>query len=69
MEDAMVINKASYERGFGYGTIYKSEFVDLKDKKSYFACDPDKPELGKTLDIDGLPIIGVSIKEGDPYYW
>ncbi|XP_070167298.1 DNA-directed RNA polymerase I subunit RPA2 [Polyergus mexicanus] len=68
MEDAMVINKASYERGFGHGTVYKSEFVELNDKKSYFARNPDKPGLEKTLDIDGLPIIGASIKEGDPYY-
>ncbi|KAL6447618.1 hypothetical protein ACFW04_000064 [Cataglyphis niger] len=68
MEDAMVINKASYERGFGHGTIYKSEFVNLNDKKSYFARNPDKPELEKTLDIDGLPFVGASIKEGDAYY-
>lgn len=69
MEDAMVINKASYERGFGHGSIYKSEFVDLKDKKSYFARNPDKPELAKTLDVDGLPIPGTMIKENDTYYW
>jgi hypothetical protein len=24
MEDAMIINKSSYERGFAYGCIYKS---------------------------------------------
>ena len=69
MEDAMVINKASFERGFGHGTIYKSEFVDLKDKKSYFVREPDKQELVKILDVDGLPIIGAIVKEGDPYYW
>ncbi|XP_067211558.1 DNA-directed RNA polymerase I subunit RPA2 isoform X2 [Linepithema humile] len=68
MEDAMVINKSSFERGFGHGSIYKSEFVDLNDKKSYFARNPDKPELVKTLDADGLPILGNMIKEGDVYY-
>lgn len=30
MEDAMIINKASYERGFAHGCVYKSEFVELK---------------------------------------
>ena len=25
MEDAMVINKGSYERGFGHASVYKSE--------------------------------------------
>ena len=30
MEDAMIINKMSFERGFGAGSIYKSSFIDLK---------------------------------------
>ncbi|XP_011868721.1 PREDICTED: DNA-directed RNA polymerase I subunit RPA2 [Vollenhovia emeryi] len=68
MEDAMVINKSSYERGFGHGSVYKSEFVDLKDKKSYFARDPEKPDLVKTIDVDGLPMPGTIIKQGDAYY-
>ncbi|XP_011329952.1 DNA-directed RNA polymerase I subunit RPA2 isoform X2 [Ooceraea biroi] len=68
MEDAMVINKSSFERGFGHGTVYKSEFVDLNDKKSYFARDPTKPDLAKTLDVDGLPMPGARIKENDAYY-
>jgi DNA-directed RNA polymerase I subunit RPA2 len=29
MEDAMIINKSSYERGFAAGMIYKAQFVDL----------------------------------------
>src|SRR3984893_2229878 len=31
MEDAMIINKGSAERGFGHGTIYKTEVFDLDD--------------------------------------
>lgn len=31
MEDAMILNKSAHERGFTYGTVYKSEIVDLKD--------------------------------------
>ena len=31
MEDAMVINRGSLQRGIAYGTVYKSEFVDLKE--------------------------------------
>lgn len=69
MEDAMIINKAAYERGFAHGMIYKSEFVDLKDQRSYFARNPDKPELAEKLDIDGLPVPGTIIKEHDVYYW
>ncbi|KAI0030520.1 beta and beta-prime subunits of DNA dependent RNA-polymerase [Vararia minispora EC-137] len=33
MEDAMILNKSAHERGFGYGTVYKSQIVDLKDTK------------------------------------
>lgn len=71
MEDAMIINKASNERGFAHGTIYKSEFVELEDGKSYFARNPDKSELADTLDADGLPIIGIPIQDGDYYccFW
>jgi DNA-directed RNA polymerase I subunit RPA2 len=31
MEDAMILNKSAHERGFGYGTVYKSQTIDLKD--------------------------------------
>lgn len=31
MEDAMILNKSAHERGFGYGTVYKSATVDLKE--------------------------------------
>jgi len=30
MEDAMIINKSSYERGLCHGCVYKSEHIDLK---------------------------------------
>mmetsp|Transcript_20722 Transcript_20722/g.61817 ORF Transcript_20722/g.61817 Transcript_20722/m.61817 type:complete len:724 (-) Transcript_20722:1079-3250(-) len=29
MEDAMIINKSAYERGFGHGVVYKTLLVDL----------------------------------------
>lgn len=31
MEDAMILNKSVHERGFGYGTVYKSQIIDLKE--------------------------------------
>ena len=57
MEDAMIINKSSFERGFGHGSILKSEFIDI-NSKSYFARDPSRPELPEFLDEDGLPCPG-----------
>ena len=32
MEDAMIINKASLERGFGHASIHKTEQINLKTK-------------------------------------
>lgn len=29
MEDAMILSRSSYQRGFGHGIIYKVEYVDL----------------------------------------
>lgn len=34
MEDAMIINKSSYERGWGTGYVYKADTVDLSDQGS-----------------------------------
>ena len=31
MEDAMILNKSAHERGFAYGSVYKSQVVDLRD--------------------------------------
>lgn len=34
MEDAMILNKSSMERGLAHATLYKTETVDLHDEKS-----------------------------------
>jgi DNA-directed RNA polymerase I subunit RPA2 len=70
----MIINKASFERGFGYGCIYKSEFIDLREKaktaKHTFAfgvisADPRLQCIGP----DGFPYIGTRLENGDAFYW
>ena len=33
MEDAMIINKGSYDRGFSHASVYKTHIVDLAEKK------------------------------------
>lgn len=68
MEDAMILNQASYDRGFAHGMIYKSEFVDLNDPKDYFALDPKAIDLHEVLDSDGLPPPGMKLKKGTVYY-
>jgi len=69
MEDAMIINKSAYERGFGHASIYKSEFIDLKISGSYFCRDPNKEHLSTWLDDDGLPYIGNRLVAECPFYW
>lgn len=68
MEDAMIINKASYERGFAHGCIYKTEFIELKEVSSYFCRNPQLESLVESLDTDGLPHPGMKVKYNDPLY-
>eukprot|EP01129_Flabellula_baltica_P016071 TRINITY_DN8407_c0_g1_i1.p1 TRINITY_DN8407_c0_g1~~TRINITY_DN8407_c0_g1_i1.p1 ORF type:complete len:1031 (-),score=239.80 TRINITY_DN8407_c0_g1_i1:20-3112(-) len=79
MEDAMIINKSSHDRGFGNGCIYKTEKIDLGPKKNslkgfsasqYFHnINHENGELvEETLDEDGLPSVGQRLSKGDPYY-
>jgi DNA-directed RNA polymerase I subunit RPA2 len=103
MEDACIINKSAFERGFGWASVYKTYEVDLiKDRPSsdmgryvfhntYVKGEPPvrvqpppgapRPEAAagfvrarpgdrvfEGLDEDGLPPLGLLLKEGDPLY-
>ncbi|CAK7238968.1 MAG: DNA-directed RNA polymerase I subunit RPA2 [Sporothrix thermara] len=77
MDDAMIINKSALERGFGYGSIYKTKKITLKDDSrtrtakhvtKMFGFAPNAFVSGQArgmLDDDGLPYVGLKIKEGD----
>ena len=48
MEDAMILNKSSYERGFGHASVYKTIKVDLKEETANAVsrgADKDKIRL------------------------
>lgn len=68
MEDAMIINKASEERGLAHGLIYKSEFIELSEPTAYFCRDPTQESLSTKLDSDGLPYHGRKMQDGEPFY-
>ncbi|XP_069110170.1 LOW QUALITY PROTEIN: DNA-directed RNA polymerase I subunit RPA2-like [Argopecten irradians] len=77
MEDAMILNKSSFERGFGHATIHKAEIISLAEKDNssrgqnsnlVFGFKGDKKSLEGKLDYDGLPYVGTYLQEGDPYY-
>ncbi|KAK3672218.1 DNA-directed RNA polymerase I subunit RPA2 [Recurvomyces mirabilis] len=79
MDDAMILNKSSHERGFGYGTIYKTKKVDLSEESKstrgrskavthMFGFAPEstiKAFWRNTLEEDGLCAIGTKVKDGD----
>jgi len=78
MDDAMIINKSSHERGFGDGVIYKTKLYELNERsrasrskteiKSLFGFaenDPNIPaDAMRNLDEDGLPAVGTKVGEG-----
>ncbi|KAJ1516532.1 hypothetical protein HMI55_002014 [Coelomomyces lativittatus] len=73
MEDAMIINKSSDERGFGYGTIYKTVQLDLEDYRRTgeplvhaFSYPKAESNPHPILDADGFPFVGARLQQGDP---
>ncbi|KAI9111297.1 hypothetical protein K1719_017709 [Acacia pycnantha] len=73
MEDAMILNKSSVERGMFHGQIYQTETIDLTERgrfgqasKMFRRSNIDK-ESSRFLDSDGLPFVGQMIKPEDPY--
>lgn len=82
MEDAMILNKSSYERGFGHASVYKTMLVDLAEESKMAGATSSGAEarvrFGNKLDgdkyryenlqEDGFPQIGDRITEGDPIY-
>ncbi|XP_053316124.1 DNA-directed RNA polymerase I subunit RPA2 [Spea bombifrons] len=74
MEDAMILNKSSWERGFAHGSVYKTDFIDLTKKvKSgednlVFGIKIEDERVQGKLDEDGLPPVGSVLQFGEPYY-
>lgn len=75
MDDAMILNKSALERGFGHGSVYKVEKVDLSQKRRRgdpitqhfgFGNDQWPHQWREKLDVDGLPLVGTLLEEGDP---
>ena len=58
MEDAMILNKSSYERGFGHASVYKTVKVDLGEEKTQAVArgaDKDKIRLGNKTKRTRIP--------------
>lgn len=82
MEDAMILSKTSYERGFGHASVYKTMLVDLAEETKMAGASSSGTEarvrfgnkvdgdkfVYENLQEDGFPQIGERITEGDPLY-
>jgi DNA-directed RNA polymerase I subunit RPA2 len=81
MEDAMILNKSSFERGFGHASVYKTMVVDLAQEAKMSGAKSFSDELRTsfgnkirsdgqaqhaTVEMDGFPKIGERIEYGDP---
>uniref|UniRef100_A0A1J3HB27 DNA-directed RNA polymerase subunit beta n=1 Tax=Noccaea caerulescens TaxID=107243 RepID=A0A1J3HB27_NOCCA len=74
MEDAMILNKSSVERGMCHGQIYQTESIDLSDQKNRsggsnrsFRRSADDKSAHSHIDADGLPYVGQKIYPNEPY--
>lgn len=73
MEDALVINKASLERGFAHGTVYVNTRINLDEMgkgndTKFIPISEEETDTLKTVDRDGLPIVGARVRLGSALY-
>ncbi|XP_020237492.1 DNA-directed RNA polymerase I subunit 2 [Cajanus cajan] len=74
MEDAMILNKSSVERGMFHGQIYQTETIDLSEQgarsdrssRIFRKSNIDKSAC-PSIDSDGLPHVGQMIRPDEPY--
>lgn len=79
MEDAMIVNKSAYERGFGHGSVYTTIVEDLtpdsgygmfkakEEKKMFCNLHPiTKKVIDPRLDSNGIARIGDRVEKDDP---
>ncbi|KAG0486288.1 hypothetical protein HPP92_008383 [Vanilla planifolia] len=68
MEDAMLLNKSSVERGLFHGHIYQTETIDLTCKRNQSEQEVFGRGSDKSIDSDGLPFVGQVIHPDEIKY-
>ncbi|XP_038972852.1 DNA-directed RNA polymerase I subunit 2 isoform X2 [Phoenix dactylifera] len=74
MEDAMILNKSSVDRGLCRGHIYQTESIDLtknhdrEDRVLEIFARSSEKTMKSSIDSDGLPYIGQVIHPNEPLY-
>ncbi|GMH19290.1 hypothetical protein Nepgr_021131 [Nepenthes gracilis] len=73
MEDAMILNKSSVERGMCHAQIYQTETIDLNEEGGRSDCESKTfrrstiDRSTHSLDFDGLPFVGQMLHPADPF--
>lgn len=72
MEDALIMNQGSLNRGFAHGTVYVTKRVDLdvsiSGRESKFYPVTSNQSGSETIEEDGLPAVGARLETGDKLY-
>ena len=67
MEDAMIINKSSMERGFAHATVYKTKTIDLQNNKGGSPTDVfnnERKKGRKEIDREAAAAAAAAAAEG-----
>jgi DNA-directed RNA polymerase I subunit RPA2 len=56
MEDAMIINKAAFERGFGHGSVYKTKVIDLDEEEKRLTSETGGKPILRFINLKTPPI-------------
>lgn len=73
MEDALIINKASLDRGFAHGTVYVNQRVNLDEsvagqETEFTQLSAEECAAFGSMDTDGLAAVGSRLKQGSKLY-
>jgi DNA-directed RNA polymerase I subunit RPA2 len=70
MEDALVLNQGSVNRGFCHGTVYANKRIDLdgtaaERTQQFGPLTQEHADGTAAVDTDGLPVVGARVRHGD----
>lgn len=73
MEDALILNQGSVNRGFAHGTVYANKRLNLDENavdraRQFGPLSPAESSKTSAVDTDGLPVVGARVRYEEPLY-